>query len=112
PHGQLAVLFCHGNAGNISDRLGICRALLATGVNVLLFDYRGYGRSEGRPSEEGTYLDAQAALQWLRQKGFAGTNVVAFGESLGGGIASELALREPVGGLVLQSTFCSITEIG
>ena len=109
---QLAVLFCHGNAGNIGDRLGICRALLATGVNVFLFDYRGYGRSEGRPSEEGTYRDAQAAHQWLRQKGFAGTNIVAFGESLGGGIASELAMREPVGGLVLQSTFCSMTEIG
>src|SRR5437867_4259452 len=112
PRSHLAVLLCHGNAGNIGDRLEMAKALLTTGVNVFLFDYRGYGRSEGRPSEEGTYLDAQAALQWLRQKGFAGTNVVGFGESLGGGIASELALREPVGGLVLQSTFCSITEFG
>ena len=112
PRTRIAVLFCHGNAGNIGDRLAICRTLLATGVNVLLFDYRGYGRSAGRPSEEGTYLDAQAAHQWLRQKGFAGTDIIAFGESLGGGIASELALREPVDGLVLQSTFCSMTEIG
>src|SRR5437867_89875 len=89
PHAHLAVLFCHGNAGNIGTRLGICRALLATGVNVFLFDYRGYGHSAGRPGEEGTYWDAQAAYEWLRQKGCAGTKIVAFGESLGGGIASE-----------------------
>jgi fermentation-respiration switch protein FrsA (DUF1100 family) len=112
PHAQLAVLFCHGNAGNIGDRLGVCRALLASGVSVFLFDYRGYGRSAGKPTEEGTYLDGQAAYQWLRKKGFASTGIVPFGESLGGGIASELAIREKVGGLVLQSTFCSMTEIG
>src|SRR5438270_8739814 len=110
--GQLAVLYCHGNAGNIGDRLGICRVLLATGVNVLLFDYRGYGRSEGRPGEEGTYRDAQAAHGWLRQKGFATTDVLALGESLGGGIASELALREASGGLILQSTYTSVTDLG
>ena len=79
---------------------------------MFLFDYRGYGRSQGRPSEEGTYRDAQAAYQWLRQKGFAGTNIMAFGESLGGGVAAELAVREPVGGLVLQSTFTSVPDIG
>jgi fermentation-respiration switch protein FrsA (DUF1100 family) len=106
------MLVCHGNAGNISHRLDTCIALLATGVNVFVFDYRGYGRSEGRPSEEGTYRDAQAAYQWLRQKGFPGTNIVAFGESLGGGVATELAVREPVGGLVLQSTFTSIPDMG
>jgi uncharacterized protein len=109
---HLAVLLCHGNAGNISHRLDTCAALLATGVNVFVFDYRGYGRSEGRPSEEGTYRDAQAAYQWLRQKGFAGTNIIAFGESLGGAIAAELAAREPVSGLVLQSTFTSIPAMG
>jgi fermentation-respiration switch protein FrsA (DUF1100 family) len=109
---HLAVLVCHGNAGNISHRLDTCVALLSTGVNVFVFDYRGYGRSQGRPSEEGTYLDAQAGYQWLRQKGFAGTNIIAFGESLGGGVAAELALRDPIGGLVLQSTFTSITDMG
>ena len=109
---RLAVLFCHGNGGNISHRLDTCAALLATGVSVFVFDYRGYGRSAGRPGEEGTYRDAQAAYQWLRQKGFAGTNIMAFGESLGGGVAAELAVREPLGGLVLQSTFTSIPDIG
>ncbi len=106
------VLFCHGNAGNISHRLELCEALLETGVNVFLFDYRGYGRSEGRPSEQGTYLDAQAAYQWLERKGFAGPRIIAFGESLGGGIASELAMRETLAGLVLQSTFTSIPDVG
>ncbi len=109
---SLAVLVCHGNAGNISHRLGLCQSLLAAGVNVFLLDYRGYGRSEGRPSEEGTYRDAQAAYAWLRAKGFAGSNIVAYGESLGGGVAAELALREPVGGLILQSTFTSVPDLG
>jgi fermentation-respiration switch protein FrsA (DUF1100 family) len=108
----LVVLLCHGNAGNIGNRLSTCAALLQTGVSVFLFDYRGYGRSEGRPSEAGTYLDAQAAHRWLRSRGFDGRNVIAFGESLGGGVASELALREPLAGLVLQSTFSSLTDLG
>jgi fermentation-respiration switch protein FrsA (DUF1100 family) len=112
PRASLVVLVCHGNAGNISHRLDLCRALLATGVNVFLFDYRGYGRSEGRPSEKGTYRDAEAAYQWLQGKGFAGTNIVAYGESLGGGVAAELALRQPVGGLILRSTFTSIPDLG
>src|SRR5580765_3207562 len=101
---RLALLLMHGNAGNISHRLEFCRAWLELGLNVLLFDYRGYGQSEGRPGEAGTYLDAQAAYHWLRQKGFAPANIIALGKSLGGGIASELVLREPLGGLILQST--------
>jgi len=109
---QFIYLLCHGNAGNISHRLDHCAALLETGAGVFIFDYRGYGLSQGRPGEEGTYLDAQAAHQWLRQKGFAATHIIALGESLGGGVASELALRESLGGLVLQSTYTSITELG
>jgi uncharacterized protein len=112
PRAHLVVLLCHGNAGNISHRLDQVSALLETGASVLVFDYRGYGRSEGRPGEEGTYLDAVAVYQWLRQKGFAATNIVALGESLGGGVATELALREPLGGLILQSTYTSVTDLG
>src|SRR5438552_18997706 len=67
PRAQLAVLYCHGNAGNISTRLDVCQVLLETGTNLFIFDYRGYGRSHGRPSEAGTYLDAQAAYQWLQK---------------------------------------------
>jgi fermentation-respiration switch protein FrsA (DUF1100 family) len=109
---HVAVLFCHGNGGNISHRLETYEALLETGVNLLAFDYRGYGRSQGRPDEAGTYSDAQAAHAWLRQRGFSASNIVAFGESLGGAVACELALRETLGGLVLQSTFTSIPEVG
>src|SRR6185437_14772117 len=88
PRAPLAVLICHGNGGNISHRLNLCQALLRTGVSVLVFDYRGYGRSGGKLSEEGTYRDAQAAWQWLRQRGFAAEKIILLGESLGGGIAS------------------------
>lgn len=112
PRRHLAVLHAHGNAGNISHRLDVADALLETGVNVLLFDYRGYGRSRGRPSEEGTYQDAEAAHAWLVARGFAATNLIAFGESLGGAVVAELALRAPLAGLVLQSTFTSIPDLG
>src|SRR3954470_11479949 len=71
---HLVMLVCHGNAGNISHRLSLARALLETGLNVFLFDYHGFGQSEGVPSEEGTYVDAQAAYGWLIEKGFAGAN--------------------------------------
>lgn len=107
-----AILVCHGNGGNISHRLGTAKSLHQLGVAVLLFDYRGYGRSEGRPSEGGTYQDGQAAHAWLTARGFPAGAIVVLGESLGGGIASELALREKVAGLVLQSTFTSIPDIG
>jgi uncharacterized protein len=109
---RLAVLVCHGNGGNIGHRLELCDALLCTGLNVLIFDYRGYGRSQGRPSEEGTYKDAQAALHWLQARGFPSDRVVAFGESLGGGVVSELALRTRLAGIVLLSTFTSVPDLG
>lgn len=112
PGSEMAFLNCHGNGGNIAHRLGLYGAMLQVGASVLTFDYRGYGRSKGKPGEEGTYLDAQAAYRWLRQKGFAARNIIVYGESLGGGIASELCLREETGGLVLQSTFTSLPDIG
>ncbi len=109
---QQVMLWCHGNGGNISGRLNYYQAALATGVSLFTFDYRGYGRSEGRPSEQGTYDDTHAAYQWLKQKGFVPQNIIAVGESLGGGIASELVLKEPTGGLILQSTYTSVPDLG
>jgi len=105
-------LVCHGNGGNISHRMELYDALLREGLSVFAFDYRGYGESSGKPSEHGTYLDAEAAYDWLIAKGCHGDRIIAFGESLGGGVASELALRKPVGGLVLQSTFTSTEDLG
>jgi fermentation-respiration switch protein FrsA (DUF1100 family) len=112
PRARFVVLLCHGNGGNISHRVDMSETLRSIGLNVLSFDYRGYGLSEGRPSEEGTYLDAQAAYAWARAKGFQPSGILAYGESLGGGVASELCRRETVGGLILQSTFTSIADIG
>ena len=111
-HARLVFLICHGNGGNISHRLDLYGTLLKTGAAVFAFDYRGYGQSSGRPGEEGTYLDAQAAHRWLRERGFLPENIIAYGESLGGGVASELALREKIGGLVLHSAFTSTPDIG
>ena len=106
PRRHTALLVCHGNGGNISHRLLTCRTLLQTGASVMVFDYRGYGRSEGQLNEEGTYLDAQAAHDWLRRQGL--TTIIPIGESLGGAVAAELALRETVAGLVLVGAFTSI----
>jgi hypothetical protein len=106
------MLVCHGNAGNISHRLDLASLLLEAGAGVLLLEYRGYGKSDGKPGEEKTYRDAQAAYHWLTAKGVAPTNIIAYGESLGGGVACELAVREKLGGLILQSTFTSLADLG
>jgi fermentation-respiration switch protein FrsA (DUF1100 family) len=106
------VLLLHGNAGNIGDRVPHVELLAAAGFDVLAFDYRGYGRSSGRPGEQGTYLDARAALgALLSQDGVDPARVIYLGESLGGAIALELALASPPAGLVLQSTFTSIRDM-
>ncbi|MBV9311336.1 MAG: alpha/beta hydrolase, partial [Solirubrobacterales bacterium] len=108
--GQL--LFCHGNAGNIGDRLVEARILTAAGFDVLLFDYRGYGRSEGRPDEHGTYRDARAAHRaLLEQCDPDPERVIYLGESLGGAVALRLAVEHPPAGLILQSTFTSVRDI-
>jgi pimeloyl-ACP methyl ester carboxylesterase len=106
------ILLCHGNAGNVGDRVLHARLLSDAGFDVLLFDYRGYGRSTGRPSEEGTYRDARAALEaLLRQPGVDLSRVLYLGESLGGSVALRLALESPPAGLILQSAFTSVREM-
>jgi uncharacterized protein len=112
PRRKLVVLFCHGNGGNISHRLDHYHEWLELGVALFAFDYRGYGLSSGRPGEEGTYLDAEGARSWLLARGFGQSDIIAHGESLGGAVAAELARRTGAGGLVLESTFTSIPDIG
>lgn len=113
PEAVATVLFCHGNAGNISDRLVQLQLLAAMKCNVLMFDYRGFGESEGSPTEDGTYRDAEAAWRFLTEtKGQPPNRIVYFGESLGGAVAVELAVRHPPGALVLESTFTSLADVG
>lgn len=114
PPGAVATfLHCHGNAGNLTHRWGILVRLAAAGVRTFIFDYRGYGRSEGKPGEEGLYRDALAAYDTLAaQPGVAPERIFLYGESLGGAVATQLALERPCAGLILQSTFLSLAAIG
>lgn len=108
-----AVLFCHGNGGNLTHRIDTLRMLHdRSGVSVLIFDYRGYGRSGGQPSEAGLLADARAARDWLaaREK-IPATDVVLMGESLGGAVAVDLAASDGARALVLESTFSSLPDM-
>lgn len=112
PFAAGTALFCHGNAGNMSDRLVTIRTVHALGYNVLIFDYRGYGRSEGSPNEEGTYLDAEAAWRYLTQtRGASPQRLVFIGRSLGGAVAIELATRHEPAALVVESTFTRLADV-
>jgi fermentation-respiration switch protein FrsA (DUF1100 family) len=106
------VLLCHGNAGNVGDRVAHLELLSAAGLDVLAFDYRGYGRSTGRPSERGLHLDARAARDaLLGRDGVEPSRVIYLGESLGGAVALALALELPPSGLILQSAFTSVRDM-
>jgi fermentation-respiration switch protein FrsA (DUF1100 family) len=106
------VLLCHGNAGNVGDRVAHIALLATAGFDVLAFDYRGYGQSTGRPSEHGTYRDARAARSaLLRRPGVDSACVVYLGESLGGAVALALAREFAPAGLILQSTFTSVRDM-
>jgi fermentation-respiration switch protein FrsA (DUF1100 family) len=107
------VLYCHGNAGNIGHRLDMIQLFRELGFGVLIFDYRGYGESTGKPTESNTYADAMAAWIWLTQeRGVPTDNVVVFGRSLGGAVAAWLAVETSPGALVLDSAFTSIPDMG
>jgi fermentation-respiration switch protein FrsA (DUF1100 family) len=107
-----AVLFCHGNGGNLSHRRGVFRPWLQVRQGVLLFDYPGYGRSGGKPSEAGCYAAGDAALAWLTEvRQVPPRRVVIYGGSLGGAIAVDLAVRHPCRALFLVSTFTSFPDM-
>lgn len=112
PGGGRALLFFHGNAGNISHRLESLLIFHKLGLAQLIIDYRGFGQSSGKPSVEGTKKDAKASWEWLlREKGYAPEQVVVFGRSLGGGVAASLAVEAKPGGLILESTFTSLEAV-
>lgn len=106
------LLWCHGNAGNIINRLDNLRELYHLGLSVFLFDYRGYGRSQGRPSEDGLYQDALGAYQYVTQsRRVRPERIVLFGRSLGAAVAGEVASQRPAAGLILESSFPSVEAL-
>jgi fermentation-respiration switch protein FrsA (DUF1100 family) len=107
------LLYFHGNAGNISHRLHSIRQFHDLGLSVFIIDYRGYGQSDGSPSEEGLYRDAEAAWQYLTEvRGVRAEDIVVFGRSLGGSVAAWLAAGRSPGALILDSSFTSVPDIG
>jgi fermentation-respiration switch protein FrsA (DUF1100 family) len=111
------VLYCHGNAGNIGGRLPAIEGLLALDQAVLIFDYRGFGESTGRPTVAGTRLDVQAAWDWLLARGWKADRIVLWGRSIGGAIAIDQAARAseagtPPAALVVEGSFTSTIELG
>ena len=106
------LLFFHGNAGNISHRLDSIRIFHKLKLSVFIFDYRGYGRSEGRPSERGTQRDALAAWRFLtEERGIAPGQIIFFGRSLGAAVAAQLATQKPPGALIVESAFTSVPDM-
>jgi len=110
---RAVVLFAHGNAGNLSHRAETLKILNDRHqLSVMIFDYRGFGRSEGTPSEQGLLQDARAARNWLSQRtGVTEKEIVLLGRSLGGGVMVELASRDGARGLALASTFTSLPDV-
>ncbi len=109
---RAVVLFCHGNGGNISHRLQKIMILNRLNLDVLIFDYRGYGKSKGRPSENGLYLDAEAVYDYLlNEKKVHPQKIVGYGESLGGAVIAELALRREFGSIIMESSFTSVADM-
>ena len=109
---EKTILFMHGNAGNISHRLETIQIFHQLGLNFLIYDYRGFGKSTGKPSEEGTYFDAQAAWKFLlEKKHLKPEQIILVGRSLGGGVAAELAKNSSPAMLILESTFTSMPNV-
>ncbi len=113
PNSEFTVLFCHTNGGNMMYQLDSINIFYNLGLSCFIFDYRGYGISQGWPSEHGTYLDVRAAFRWLtKKKKIPAEKTIVFGRSLGGSIAAYLAGKATPRGLVIESTFTSYVDIG
>lgn len=108
---KLSLIFCHGNAGNISNRLDKILFFNKLGLNLFIFDYRGYGLSNGTPSEVGLYRDSEAAYNFLKSREPIDQKIIVFGASLGGAVAVDLASKQPLDGLILEGAFASAVDI-
>lgn len=108
---RLVTLFLHGNAGNVTDRIPHIREIVAAGSSVLILDYRGYGKSGGRPTEHGLYIDSETAFTYLLGQGYRARQIILHGESLGTAVAVDLAGRRPCAGLILEAPFTSGSDV-
>jgi len=111
PGCRLVTLYLHGNGGNLAHRPGHLREIAAAGSAILIVDYRGYGKSAGRPTERGLYRDADAAYDRLIAMGYPPAQIIVHGESLGSAVAADLASRRPCAGLILESPFTSFSAM-
>jgi uncharacterized protein len=107
----LVTLFLHGNAGNISNRTPRIQEIVAAGSSVLMLDYRGYGKSSGRPSEQGLYRDSEAGFIYLLRKGYRAQQIILHGESLGTAVVIDQASRRPCAALILEAPFTSASDV-
>ena len=111
PNAAASLVWSHGNGGNIAGRVEVLLELAARGFDVLAYDYRGYGKSEGHPSEAGVYLDAEAAYDAEIQRGVPASRIVCFGESLGSAVSIHLATRRPCAAVVVVSPFTDLRDV-
>lgn len=112
PKALATVIYCHGNSGSIADRIDVFRQLRRLKINIFAFDYRGYGRSAGEPSEKGLFQDVRAACDYVtRELGVDFSELLLFGHSLGGAVAVDGAMHRPVAGLVVQSSFTDLRDM-
>ena len=111
--GKWTVLFCHGNAGNISHRLDTLELIHELGLNCLIVDYRGYGQSKGRTTEQGTLLDIRSGWDWLvNEKKKSPDSIILFGRSLGASIAAIVAKEVKPAAVIIESAFTSFVDVG
>lgn len=108
---QYSLLFCHGNAGNISHRIEKLRFFHDLGLNIFIFDYRGYGKSKGRPSEKGLYRDTKAAYVYLLSRNIKPEQIIGYGESLGGAVIIDLASHNKLYALIIDSTMSNAKDM-
>lgn len=111
PKAQFTLLYSHGNAEDVGDDLPLFEMLRDAGFSIFAYDYHGYGLSEGAPSERNLYEDEEAAYNYLRQLGVPPERIIAFGHSLGGAAAVDLASRQPIAGLIMESSFVTAFRV-
>ena len=106
------VLFLHGNAGSLENRIEKINHIVDMKVNFLIVAWRGFNGNEGKPTEQGLYEDARSAIRWLGSKGVSEKNIIIYGESLGTGVAVEVAQNKNFAGIILESPFTSMVDAG